>query len=90
MSALVWMGSILLDAGRADEALAHFGAPRAAIPTLADAFVGIALVMVQRRQFDDAESALQRAETIDPAESAPGAGAGATRSGAIDGAAPRQ
>jgi cytochrome c-type biogenesis protein CcmH/NrfG len=67
VSALVWMGSILLDAGRADEALDHFALATRRDPTLADAFVGIALVMVQRRQFADAEGALRRAETIDAA-----------------------
>ena len=67
VSALVWMGSILLDAGRADEALDHFAVAARRNPTLGDAFVGIALVMVQRRQFADAENALHRAETIDGA-----------------------
>ena len=67
VSALVWMGSILLDAGRADDALDHFAVAARRNPTLGDAFVGIALVMVQRRQFADAANALHRAETIDGA-----------------------
>ena len=66
MNALVWIGSILLDAGRVEEALAHFELAARRNPTLADAFVGVALVMVQRRQFADAEGALRRAESIDP------------------------
>jgi len=63
----VWMGSILLDAGRADDAFAHFAEAAHRNPTIADAFIGIALVMVQRRQFADAETALARAETLDGA-----------------------
>ena len=46
VNALVWMGSILLDAGRADEALDHFATAARRNPTLGDAFVGIALVMI--------------------------------------------
>ena len=61
------MGSILLDAGRGDQALDHFAEAAHRNPSIADAFVGIALVMVQRRQFADAETALARAETIDGA-----------------------
>lgn len=63
---LLWMGTILLEAGRPDEALAHFSEAANKNPTLADAFVGIGLAHVQRRQFDDAEAALQRAERLAP------------------------
>ena len=60
-----WVRSCWTRAGPTRHSLIS-STPRVAIPMLADAFVGIALVMVQRRRFDDAESALQRAEMIDP------------------------
>ena len=62
----LWMGSILLELGRPGEAMSHFSYAASRNPTLADAFVGIGLVHVQRREWDDADAALQRAERLGP------------------------
>ncbi|MDO8681204.1 MAG: tetratricopeptide repeat protein [Acidobacteriota bacterium] len=62
----LWMGSILLEAGRAGEAMSRFSYAAGRNPTLADAFIGIGLVHVQRREWDDADAALQRAERLGP------------------------
>jgi len=62
----LWMGSILLEAGRPGEAMSHFSYAAGKNPTLADAFIGIGLVHAQRREWDDAEAALQRAERLGP------------------------
>ncbi len=60
----LWMGSILLELGRPGEAMNHFSYAAGRNPTLADAFIGIGLVHVQRREWDDADAALQRAERL--------------------------
>lgn len=60
----LWMGSILLGAGRPVEAMRHFSYAAGRNPTLADAFIGLALVHVQQREWDDADAALQRAERL--------------------------
>ena len=62
----LWMGSILLELGRPGEAMSHFSYAAGRNPTLADAFIGIGLVHVQRREWDDADAALQRAERLGP------------------------
>ena len=62
----LWMGTILLEAGRPDEALTHFSYAAGRNPTLPDAFIGIALAHVQRREWDNADLAMQRAEQLGP------------------------
>ena len=62
----LWMGSILLELGRSREAMGHFDYAAGKDPTLVDAFVGIALVHIQQRKWDDADAALQRAEQLGP------------------------
>jgi tetratricopeptide (TPR) repeat protein len=62
----LWMGSILLELGRPGDAMSHFSYAASRNPTLTDAFIGIALVHVQRREWDNADAALQRAERLGP------------------------
>ena len=64
---MVWAGWILLESGRADEAMVQFSRAAGKNPIMADAVIGMALVHLRRRQLDEAEAALERAAMLEPA-----------------------
>jgi tetratricopeptide (TPR) repeat protein len=65
--ALVWMGMVHGERGRHREALARFEQAAEQDPMLFDAWLGIARAQVELGSFEQAASALSRAELIDEA-----------------------